>query len=101
VLFGFYFLLAFIYPAGMGFGDVKLAGIIGGVLAYLSWATLLIGTFLGFLLGAVAGLTLMVVKRAGRKTAIPFGPWMLAGALVAIFAADPIAEIYWDFLLGT
>jgi leader peptidase (prepilin peptidase)/N-methyltransferase len=43
----------------------------------------------------------MVVKRAGRKTAIPFGPWMLAGALVAIFAADPIAELYLDFLLGT
>jgi leader peptidase (prepilin peptidase)/N-methyltransferase len=99
VLFGFYFLLAFIYPAGMGFGDVKLAGIIGGVLAYLSWGTLVIGTFAGFFLGAVAGLALMAVKRAGRKTAIPFGPWMLAGAMVAIFAADPLAQFYVDTLL--
>ena len=100
VLFGFYFLLAFIYPAGMGFGDVKLAGIIGGVLAYLSWGTLVIGTFLGFFLGAVAGLALMAVKRAGRKTAIPFGPWMLAGAMVAVFAAEPLARFYVDTLLG-
>jgi len=100
VLFGFYFLLAFIYPAGMGFGDVKLAGIIGGALAYLSWGTLVIGTFLGFLLGAVVGLALMAVKRAGRKTAIPFGPWMLAGAMVAVFAADPLAQFYVDTLLG-
>jgi leader peptidase (prepilin peptidase)/N-methyltransferase len=100
VLFGFYFLLAFIYPAGMGFGDVKLAGLLGGMLAYLSWSTLVVGAFFGFLLGAVAGIALMAVKRAGRKTAIPFGPWMIAGAMVAFFAADPLAKFYVDSLLG-
>jgi leader peptidase (prepilin peptidase)/N-methyltransferase len=100
VLFAFYFLLAFIYPAGMGMGDVKLAGLLGGVLAYLSWVTLVVGAFLGFLFGALAGIALIVAKRAGRKTAIPFGPWMIAGALVAFLAADALAQFYVDALLG-
>jgi leader peptidase (prepilin peptidase)/N-methyltransferase len=100
ILFAFFFALAYFYPAGMGFGDVKLAGIIGGVLAYLSWSALVIGAFAGFLIGAVAGLTLMAVKRVGRKAAIPFGPWMIVGALFGVFAADPIARFYVDTLLG-
>lgn len=100
VLFTFFFALAFVYPAGMGFGDVKLAGILGGILAYLSWSALLIGSFAGFLIGAAAGVTLMAARRAGRKTAIPFGPSMLAGAFVAIFAAEQISQFYVDSLLG-
>jgi leader peptidase (prepilin peptidase)/N-methyltransferase len=100
VLFAFFFALAYFYPAGMGLGDVKLAGIVGGVLAYLSWSALVIGAFAGFLIGAVAGLTLMAIKRAGRKTEIPFGPSMIAGALVAIFAAQLITQPLWDTLVG-
>jgi leader peptidase (prepilin peptidase) / N-methyltransferase len=100
VLFAFFFALAYFYPAGMGFGDVKLAAIVGGVLGYLSWSALLIGAFAGFLIGAVAGLTLIAIKRAGRKTAIPFGPSMIVGALVAIFVAEPITQFYVDTLLG-
>jgi leader peptidase (prepilin peptidase)/N-methyltransferase len=83
----------------MGFGDVKLAGIIGGVLAYLSWSALVVGAFAGFLLGAVAGLTLMAIRRVGRKTAIPFGPSMIAGAFVGIFVAELLARFYVDTLL--
>lgn len=99
-LFGFYFLLAFIYPAGMGFGDVKLAGVIGAVLGYLSWATLILGAFAGFLIGALVGIGLMIAGRAGRKTAVPFGPSMLAGAVLAILAADALVQSYLDFLYG-
>ena len=87
VLFAFYFLLVLIYPAGMGFGDVKLAGVLGLALGYLGWAELAVGGFLGFLLGGVWAVALIVVRRAGRKSAIPFGPFMLAGALLAIFVA--------------
>jgi leader peptidase (prepilin peptidase) / N-methyltransferase len=94
ILFAFYFLLAFIYPAGMGFGDVKLAGVLGAYLGWLSWGALGVGAFLGFLLGGVLGALLMAVGRAGRKSKIPFGPFMLAGALIAIFAADPLVELY-------
>ncbi|MDT4951643.1 MAG: leader peptidase (prepilin peptidase) / N-methyltransferase [Pseudonocardiales bacterium] len=98
-LFAFYFALAFAYPAGMGFGDVKLSGIIGGVLAYLSWTALLVGAFGGFLLGAAVGVAVMATKRGDRKTALPFGPFMIAGALIAIFVAAPIADSYL-YLLG-
>ena len=90
VLFGFFFALALIHPAGMGFGDVKLAGVIGLVLGYLSWSALAIGAFAGFFLGAVVGVVVMAVGTAGRKTALPFGPFMVAGALAALWVADPV-----------
>ncbi|RSM40536.1 prepilin peptidase [Amycolatopsis balhimycina DSM 5908] len=93
-LFGFYLVLALAYPAGMGFGDVRLAGVLGGILGYLSWAALLIGAFGGFLLGAVAGVAVLATGKGGRKTALPFGPFMIAGALVAIFVAGPLSQAY-------
>lgn len=99
-LFGFYFLLAFIYPAGMGFGDVKLAGVLGLYLGWLGWAEVISGGFLGFLLGGVVGGGLMVARRAGRKSQIPFGPFMLAGALVAILWGGALADLYLDSVLG-
>jgi leader peptidase (prepilin peptidase) / N-methyltransferase len=98
-LFGFFFAVAFAYPAGMGFGDVKLAGLVGGVLAYLSWAALAVGAFAGFLLGALVGVGLMLAGRGGRKSAVPFGPFMVAGALLALFVADPLATLYTDALV--
>jgi leader peptidase (prepilin peptidase)/N-methyltransferase len=98
ILYAFYFLIAFAYPAGMGFGDVKLAGLLGGVLAYLSWSTLEVGAFGGFLLGSVGGIAVMAAGRGGRKTAIPFGPFMIAAALLAIFVAQPVADAYLDLV---
>ena len=96
-LFAFYLVLALAYPSGMGFGDVKLAGLLGGVLAYLSWSALVVGAFLGFLLGAVVGVAVIAAGRGSRKTALPFGPAMLAGALLAVLLADPIAGWYGQF----
>lgn len=98
-LFAFYFLLALAYPAGMGFGDVKLSGVLG-YLGYLGVGELLVGAFAGFLLGGLAGAALVVLRRAGRKTAIPFGPFMLAGALVGILAGHPLADAYLSGALG-
>ena len=97
-LFAFYFILALIYPSGMGFGDVKLAGVLGLYLGWLGWGVLVVGGFLGFLLGAVLGGVLMVVGRAGRKTKIPFGPFMLLGALLAILWGQPLWDLYLDTL---
>jgi leader peptidase (prepilin peptidase)/N-methyltransferase len=94
ILFAFYFLLAFIYPAGMGFGDVKLAGVLGAYLGWLGWGALGVGAFLGFLLGGVLGAALMAVGRAGRKSKIPFGPFMLLGALIAVFVGDALVDLY-------
>jgi leader peptidase (prepilin peptidase)/N-methyltransferase len=93
-LFAFYFAIAFAYPAGIGFGDVKLAGVLGALMGYLSWPALIVATFGAFLLGAVVGLSLMVMSRAGRKTAIPFGPFMIAAALISVFAGGWLADQY-------
>lgn len=93
-LLGFYLLLVLAYPKGMGWGDVKLAGLLGATLGYLSWPTLIVGAMAGFILGAVVGVAIILAHQGGRKTAVPFGPFMIAGALLAIFVADPIADAY-------
>lgn len=97
-LFAFFCVLAVARPAGMGFGDVKLAGLIGMVLGYLSWRALVIGAFAGFLLGAVVGVAIMAARRGDRRTALPFGPFMVAGALLAVFLADALTGAYLGML---
>jgi leader peptidase (prepilin peptidase)/N-methyltransferase len=96
VLFAAYLVMALVYPGGMGFGDVKLAGVIGMLLGYLGWGALVVGGFSAFLLGGVFGIALLVARRANRKSGIPFGPWMLAGAWLGIF----IGERIWNWYLG-
>ncbi|MGW7429593.1 prepilin peptidase [Streptomyces sp. NPDC054861] len=81
---GGYLGLFLINPKGMGFGDVKLALSLGAALGWYGWAVLFAGAFAGFLLGAVYGLGLLLRRRGGRGTAIPFGPFMLAGALLGL-----------------
>jgi leader peptidase (prepilin peptidase)/N-methyltransferase len=93
-LFAFYWLLRLIRPGGMGGGDVKLAGIIGLSLGWLGWGALVVGAFAAFVLGGVFGILLLATRRAHRRTAIPFGPWMLAGAWVGIAAGEWLAQSY-------
>ncbi|MGN3958969.1 prepilin peptidase [Streptomyces sp. WAC8370] len=81
-----YLVLFLVNPAGMGFGDVKLALAAGAALGWYGWPTLMLGTFAGFLLGALYGGALLVARRADRKTAIPFGPFLVAGAFLGILA---------------
>jgi leader peptidase (prepilin peptidase)/N-methyltransferase len=82
-----YLLQALIYPAGMGWGDVKLSGLIGLYLGWFGAEVLLAGLLAGYLLGAVTGIALLVTRRATGKSQIPFGPFMLAGALIVILAS--------------
>lgn len=84
VLWLFYFVLRLVYPPGMGFGDVKLAGVLGMYLGYLGWAHVFAGTFAAFLLGGLWSLALLAARRGTLKSAIPFGPFMLAGAAAAM-----------------
>ncbi len=93
-LYAFYYALAWIWPRGMGFGDVKLSGVVGMYLGWLSWGALVVGGFAGFLIGGVTGIALILAGRAGRKTAIPYGPYMLAGALVGVLWGTQIADAY-------
>ena len=86
--------MALAYPGGMGFGDVKLAGVLGLYLGWLGWGPLAVGAFAAFLLGGVFSIWLLAARKAGRKSGIPFGPWMLAGAWVGIFFGESIATGY-------
>jgi leader peptidase (prepilin peptidase)/N-methyltransferase len=99
-LFGFYLLTWFVYPGGMGFGDVKLSGVVGLYLAYLGWDQLAVGAFAGFLVGAVVSVVIVLVAGGGRKTKVPFGPFMLIGALIAIFAGHTIGHAYTSATVG-
>ncbi len=77
-----YFALAWINPSGLGLGDVKLAGLLGVFLGWFGWANVLAGTLAAFLLGGAFAVVLLISRRANRRTAFPFGPWMVAGAAV-------------------
>jgi len=96
MLFGLYFAMVVAYPAGMGFGDVKLAAILGLYLGWIGWGALVVGAFAAFLLGGVFSIALVLTRRAGRKTGIPFGPWMLLGAVAGIGWGQQV----WDAYLG-
>ncbi|MEF9885089.1 A24 family peptidase [Streptomyces sp. P9-A4] len=81
---GAYLVLFLVNPSGLGFGDVKLALPLGAALGWYGWGVLFAGAFAGFLLGAVYGLGLVLLRRAGRSSAIPFGPFMLGGGLLGL-----------------
>ena len=90
---GTFFVLWFVYPRGMGYGDVRLSGVLGIALGYLGWAELLTGVYAAFLVGGVGGLLLSVLRLVDRK-AYPFGPFMLVGALVGVLAGPGVAAWY-------
>jgi leader peptidase (prepilin peptidase)/N-methyltransferase len=71
-------------PEGLGFGDVKLLGLIGLLLGWAGWGVLLAGVFLGLLTGAAVSLLLVATRRAGWRSAVPFGPPLLVGAALAL-----------------
>ena len=100
VLLFLYLTLALAYPAGLGFGEVKLAGVLGLYLGWLSWGSVVIATFVGVLIAACVGLVSAVLRRARREFALPpFGPYMLSGAAVALFAAAPVTAWYGSYVL--
>ncbi|MCP3938305.1 MAG: prepilin peptidase [Actinomycetia bacterium] len=88
------FAIWFIAPGGMGYGDVRLSGYIGLHLGYFGLGHVALGLFVGFLLGAVVGVVLMAVGGRSRKSAIPFGPFLAAGAVFALAVGDPILDAY-------
>jgi leader peptidase (prepilin peptidase) / N-methyltransferase len=100
ILFAVYALLWFVYPAGMGLGDVKLSGVIGLYLGWVGWGALAIGGFSAFLIGGVVGIVLMLFAGGGRKTRVPFGPFMLIGALVGILVGERLADAYTSLTFG-
>jgi leader peptidase (prepilin peptidase)/N-methyltransferase len=86
--------LHLVSPRAMGFGDVKLAFVLGLYLGWLGAGETVLGLFLGFLFGAVVGVVLLATGVRGRKDHVPFGPFLAAGALTAILVGDVILEWY-------
>ncbi len=80
---------------GMGDGDVRLAPLLGMHLGYLNPGIVPVGLFLGFLLGAVIGVIAMAVGSAGRKTALPFGPFLAVGTVLAVFIGQEAVDLIW------
>lgn len=92
--FGAFVVLHLVSPRALGFGDVKLAFVLGLYLGWLGWGELVLGFFLGFLYGAIVGLVLLVTRVRGRKDPVPFGPFLAAGALTAAVWGAPILDWY-------
>ncbi len=84
---GLYFLLWFVHPRGLGYGDVRLSGILGIALGLVGWSELVFGVWVGFLLGGVGGI-LLAALRLVQKRALPFGPFMLLGSVVGLLAGE-------------
>ena len=94
IAFVIFFVLHLVSPRSMGFGDVKLSFTLGLALGVLGWGAMVLGLFLGFLYGAVIGLILIATKVRGKSQAVPFGPFLAAGAITAVLVAAPILDWY-------
>ncbi|MGH9151801.1 MAG: prepilin peptidase [Acidimicrobiales bacterium] len=92
--FAVFFVLWYVSPRGMGYGDVRLSGVIGMFLGWLGLWEVALGLFLAFLSASVIGVALMAAGRKGRKDAIPFGPFLALGAVLALLAGDPLLAWY-------
>jgi leader peptidase (prepilin peptidase)/N-methyltransferase len=88
------FALHEISPRAMGFGDVRFAGLIGLHLGWLGLAQVPAGLFLAFVLGAIAGVGLLALRRNGWRAQIPFGPFLAAGALATVLWGQPLVHAW-------
>jgi leader peptidase (prepilin peptidase)/N-methyltransferase len=90
---GLFYLIAVLSRGGMGGGDIKMMAMIG---AFMGWKGVLLTTFLGSLAGSIFGIFLMVFRGKGRKTKIPFGPFLAFGAVVTMFFGGEILKWYFN-----
>jgi len=95
IALAFMWILYAVSRGGMGDGDVRLSPLLGAYLGWLGLPYVPIGLFLGFLLGSVVGVGAMVIGRAGRKTALPFGPFLAAGTLLTVFVGRAAIDRIW------
>ena len=93
-----FFLAIFLVSRGtwMGFGDVKLALFMG---LFLGWPNVLVALFVAFTLGAAVGVALILLKKKGLRSQVPFGPFLIGGTFAALFFGEAIAHWYLDLLM--
>jgi leader peptidase (prepilin peptidase) / N-methyltransferase len=92
--FAVFYVLWFVFPRGVGFGDVRLSGVLGLALGWLGWGQFISGLYGGFFLGAIVGIALIAAKVMTRKQMVPFGPFMLVGALGGVLLGAPLERLY-------
>ncbi|TDW21561.1 prepilin peptidase [Kribbella kalugense] len=92
--FAVFYVLWFAFPRGVGFGDVRLSGLLGLALGWLGWGQFASGLYGGFFLGAVVGIVLIATRVMTRKQMVPFGPFMLIGALAGVLLGAPLERLY-------
>ncbi|WP_203472052.1 prepilin peptidase [Dissulfurispira thermophila] len=90
---GLFYLIATLSRGGMGGGDIKLMAMVG---AFMGWRAVFLTTFIGSLLGSLVGIFLMVFKGKGRKTKIPFGPFLSFGSIITLFFGGEILKWYFN-----
>jgi len=93
-----FFLAINVFSKGkwMGFGDVKLAILLGFL---VSWPNILVAMFLSFFLGAIIGVGLILIKNKGMKTEVPFAPFLITGTIIAVFLGDVLINWYLFLIL--
>ena len=94
---GIFLLIALIYPAGMGGGDVKLIAMIG---AFVGWQAVLVTIILSAFCGAVCGLTLILLGLRGRRDPVPFGPFLAVGGIAAMLWGEALLAWYGRWTLS-
>jgi leader peptidase (prepilin peptidase) / N-methyltransferase len=90
---GTFFVMWFIYPRGLGYGDVRLAGLLAMALAWVGWPEFAVGMYAGFLLGGLVGGVLVLTRVVDRRR-YPFGPFMVLGAMIGLAFGQPMADWY-------
>ena len=90
---GLFYLIAVLSKGGMGGGDIKMMAMVG---AFMGWKSIFLTTFIGSLTGSVVGIFLMIAKGKGRKSKIPFGPFLALGALITLFFGKIILKWYFQ-----
>jgi leader peptidase (prepilin peptidase)/N-methyltransferase len=94
IAFGVFFVIHLVSPRGLGFGDVRLAFLLGLCLGWLGWLYIAGGLFAGFLFGSIIGMALIAIRIRGRKQQIPFGPFLAAGTMTFVLFGAPIVDWY-------
>lgn len=97
-LLALYALIAAVYPSGMGWGDVKLAGLLGSFTAFVGFPALTVGALASFVLAAPVAMWLVAARSAGSRTRVPFGPFMVAGAMVGVASGAAVSDWYFALL---
>jgi leader peptidase (prepilin peptidase)/N-methyltransferase len=97
-LLALYFALALAYPNGLGFGDVKLAGLVGLYLGWLSWNALFLTAIGSLLIACVGGATVQVTRQSTGAVAVRISPCLVSAAVLALFLTAPISDWYASLL---